>query len=325
MNSGDTSTKWKVVLSALMALLLLAGCNQTPETPVPDSGSGYDTSILEEGGNINLALREAHQGMGPSIVGDPTAVYGVIMTYSAAVKAAGSKIVVGESQAWKFDRLVYLYLFEGDIFDPDPRTRNTTDWAQKIVILDAETGAPFREITHRVLTKLDVSQFLPLTIRDNTKGVPPREIKSLNQPPPIPMARATPAFKPPDETPITTPPPPVESGFTIFFPQQESVEGERVVMTALIFGELRLIDGCLRVGSGAGHLLVWPPGFSLSTENDGIEILSGAGQVVARVGEEIRMGGGEVPFIDGAARTRLKIPADCPGRYWIVGRVREPK
>ena len=142
--------------------------------------------------------------MGPSIVGDPTAVYGMIMTYSAAVKAAGSKVVDGESQAWKFDRLVYLYLFEGDIFDPDPRTRNTIDWAQKVVILDAETGAPFREITHRVFTKLDASRFLPLTIRDNIKGVPPREIKSLNRPPRIPVARATPAPKPPDETPTPT-------------------------------------------------------------------------------------------------------------------------
>lgn len=311
----------------LMVLLLLAACTQAAATPDPGVDSDEETSILEEGGNINLALREAQKGRGPSIIGDPTAVYGMIMTYSAAVKAAGSKAVDGESQAWKFDRLVYLYLFEGDIFDPDPRTRNTTDWAQKVVILDAETGAPFSEITHRVITKLDVSQFLPLTIRDNTKGVPPREIKSLNRPPPIPVARATPAPKPPDETPIPTPLPlpPVESSLTIFFPQQEPVEGERVVMTALIFGELRLVDGCLRVGSGPGHLLVWPPGFSLSTENDGVEILNGAGQVVARVGEEVHMGGGEVPFIEEAARTRLKIPADCPGRYWIVGKVREPK
>ena len=110
-----------------------------------------------------------------------------------------------------------------------------------------------------------------------------------------------------------------ESGPTIFFPQQPPVEGEREMMTAMIGGQLRLGDGCLR--AGAGHLLVWPPGWSLSTENDRIEILNGTGQVVARVGEEVRMSGGEVPFIEGAARTQLKIPADCPGRYWIVGDV----
>ncbi len=83
---------------------LLVACSQAPVTPVPGTGSDEETSILEEGGNINLALREAQQGMGPSIVGDPTAVYGKIMTYGAAVKAAGSKAVDGESQAWKFGR-----------------------------------------------------------------------------------------------------------------------------------------------------------------------------------------------------------------------------
>ena len=187
-----------------LALVLLAACTQAAAISAPVAGSDEETSILEEGGNINLALREAQKGMGPSIVGDPTAVYGKIMTYSAALKAAGSRGLEGDSQAWKFDRLVYLYLFEGDIFDPDPRTRNVTDMAQKVVILDAETGAPFREITHRAVTKLDVSQFLPLTFRDNTKGVPPREIKGLNRPPPIPVARATPAPKPPEETATST-------------------------------------------------------------------------------------------------------------------------
>ena len=103
--------------------------------------------------------------------------------------------------------LLVAYLFEGDFTDADPRTSDVTDWAQKVVILDAETGSSFREITHRVLTKLDVSQFLPLTIRDNIEGVPPREIKSLNRPPPIPVAAATPAPKASEETPTATAPP----------------------------------------------------------------------------------------------------------------------
>ncbi len=91
-----------------LTLLLMVACSQGAATPAPGTGSDDETSILEEGGNINLALREAHKGMGPSMVGDPTAVYGKIMTYGAAVKAAGSKAVDGESQAWKFGRLVYL-------------------------------------------------------------------------------------------------------------------------------------------------------------------------------------------------------------------------
>ncbi len=194
-------------LFAAVVLLLLAACGQTSETLLPPGAGLAEAAILEEGGNINLALREAQNGMGPSVVGDPTAVYGKIMTYSAAVKAAGSTAVDGESQAWKFDRPVYLYLFEGDITDADPRTSNVTDWAQKAVILDAETGSPFMEITHRAITKVDVFQFLPLLIRDNTKGVPPREIKSLNRPPVVAVEPATAAPKPPSGTPTPNPKP----------------------------------------------------------------------------------------------------------------------
>ena len=190
--------------AAVLLTMLLAACGQGAATPTPGTVSDDETSILEEPGNINLALREAQNGMGPSIVGDPAAVYGQIMTYTAALKAGGSNGREGESQAWKFDRLVYLYLFEGDIADGDPRTSSVTDWAQKVVIIDAETGSPFTEITHREPGRLSVSQFLPLTIRDDTKGVPPREIKSLNRPPTIPVGMATPASKPVRTTPAPT-------------------------------------------------------------------------------------------------------------------------
>ena len=156
------------------------------------AGSHGEASTLEEGGNLNLALQQAQNGRGPSIVGDPAAVYGRILTYSAAAKAAGSSRRDGESQAWKFDRPVYLYLFEGDIADADPRTSQVTDWAQVILIFDAETGSSFRGVAHRAITAVDVSQFLPLTISDSIKGVPSHEIKSLNRPPPVLVASATP-------------------------------------------------------------------------------------------------------------------------------------
>jgi len=124
-------------------------------------------------------------------VGDPAAVYISILTYSVAVKAAGSSGRDGESQAWKFDRPGYLYQFEGDIADADPRTSQVTDWAQVIFILAAETGSSFRRVAHRAITAVDVSQFIPLTISDSIEGVPPREIKSLNRPPPVSVPSAT--------------------------------------------------------------------------------------------------------------------------------------
>jgi len=216
------------IAAAVLLTMLLGACGQGVATPTPGTVSDDETSILEEPGNINLALREAQNGMGPSIVGDPAAVYGKIMTYTAALKAGGSNGREGESQAWKFDRLVYLYLFEGDIADGDPRTSSVTDWAQKIVIIDAETGSPFTEITHREPGRLSVSQFLPLTIRDDTKGVPPREIKSLNRPPPIPVGMATPASKPVETTPtpdLTPTQPELDGQSTGPIPQSGSTEG----------------------------------------------------------------------------------------------------
>ena len=114
-------------------LLLLAACGggepipksaSTVESPEPSHqaqqmpvGPDQDAAILEEGRNINWALSLAQSGMGPSLIGDPTAVYGGIMTYRAALEAVGSKVKVGASQAWKLDREVYVYLFEGEFTD----------------------------------------------------------------------------------------------------------------------------------------------------------------------------------------------------------------
>ena len=91
-------------------------------------------------------------------------------------------------------------------------------------------------------------------------------------------------------------------------------------MEAELIGELAVSEGCLRMGSADGYLLVWPPGFRLSTENDQIQVLNGAGQVVARVGEEVYMGGGEKRYLEQLDEyVRRQLPPDCPGPYWIVG------
>ena len=42
-------------------------------------------------------------------------------------------------------------------------------------------------------------------------------------------------------------------------------------MAALYIGPLTMVDGCLRIGdSEAGNLVVWPPDFAVSIENDSI-------------------------------------------------------
>ena len=109
------------------------------------------------------------------------------------------------------------------------------------------------------------------------------------------------------------------SGSPISFPQGqlETETGERVAMEALLWGELVKVDGYLRVKGSDGvtsHLLIWPPDFMLNTEEDAIQILNGAGQVVARVGDELRVSRGAV-----SEYTGLPSPDQSPGPYWIVG------
>ncbi|MCH7737855.1 MAG: hypothetical protein IH872_10720 [Chloroflexi bacterium] len=157
-------------------------------------GSTADKAILEEGGNINGALQIAQNSRGPSIEGEPAAIYGKIMKYEDAVKGFGSLVVaLGESQAWKFDRPVHVYLFEGDFTSTKIGTSQVSDWVQTILIIDAETGTLMQRTTHRLAGKIDTSQFLTLEVRESIKGVPARDVTSLDRPVEVPVAAATPA------------------------------------------------------------------------------------------------------------------------------------
>ncbi len=94
-------------------------------------------------------------------------------------------------------------------------------------------------------------------------------------------------------------------------------------MTALRIGSLTMVDGCLRIGdSEASNLVVWPPDFEVSIENDIIRVLYDDHEVEVRLGQVVRLGGGEVKSIEAFdERTRQGIPAGCPGPYWLVGSI----
>jgi len=71
------------------------------------------------------------------------------------------------------------------------------------------------------------------------------------------------------------------------------------------------------------HLLVWPHGFSVSTEDGVIQIIDDNGQPIMRVGDNIKLGGGggEMPS-ERIAKYSAELPSDrCSGPYWIVGEV----
>lgn len=112
---------------------------------------------------------------------------------------------------------------------------------------------------------------------------------------------------------------------TPFFPKQSDPNLD--AMNALLVGELVLVDGCLRVDDNDpdidNYLLVWPYGFSLSTEGDVIQVIDDKGQPVARVGDRVKIGGGEcVKPCEHIAKYSADLPSNrCSGPYWIVGEV----
>lgn len=135
-----------------------------------------------------------------------------------------------------------------------------------------------------------------------------------------------PGNKPPTVTPsealhredlLLTPPVP-----GIAFPRQKPVEGIRTSMLAELVGTLVLDadGGCLRVAPLYGDeslLPIWPPEYTLRVEGEQVLVLDGEGQVVARVGEEVSMSGGQISMTD--EWVLQQIPSACRGAYFVVG------
>ncbi len=112
--------------------------------------------------------------------------------------------------------------------------------------------------------------------------------------------------------------PPLDPPPGIVFPRQAPPEGLRAEMAALLIGELTEEDGCLRVGEkGESSLVIWPCDHTVTATEDGtVQIRDGDGNVVAEVGDIVRLGGGQVPTVDNLAGT--EIPDRCGGPYWIA-------
>jgi len=118
-----------------------------------------------------------------------------------------------------------------------------------------------------------------------------------------------------DRDSLLTPPVP-----GIAFPRQKPVEGIRVSMLAELIGTLQLEGECLYVHTlhgGERVLPIWPPEFTLRVEDEQVLVIDGEGQVAARAGEEVYMGGGYVPVSD--EWVLGQIPQACRGPYFVVG------
>lgn len=142
-------------------------------------------------------------------------------------------------------------------------------------------------------------------------------------PAPAPASAPAPA---PTSAPEPATQPPESAGSIPALPELR--EPSNAFMEALLSGTLIDQSGCLRVspdGKQPGHLLIWQPGYGARRTGDRLEIVDSTGKVVARVGEPLRTGGGQVQLTD-ALRKQLKAPLDaaCVGPYWLMGQLQAP-
>lgn len=109
-----------------------------------------------------------------------------------------------------------------------------------------------------------------------------------------------------------------KSSFSIpFFPVQKTPANAS--MQALLSGPLKLEDKCLKVGE---NLIVWPYGFSMQTKGTKVNILDKKGNIVASVGDTVKLSGGQVTAqASGSEMLSQFVNDDCRGPLWITGEV----
>lgn len=111
-----------------------------------------------------------------------------------------------------------------------------------------------------------------------------------------------------------------------FFPRHQ-LTGHSGVPAGDIAGLLTLEDGriWIETASGGRYLALWPGDVELQPGTRAMEIRTGTGRTVARVGEPIHAEGGEssdAAFVDDLIDGR--IPEACRGAgYWLVSEVLE--
>ncbi len=110
----------------------------------------------------------------------------------------------------------------------------------------------------------------------------------------------------------------------IYFPTPE--EPANAYMDALARGKL-IFDGkyiLLRAGFlffTEDMLLIWPYGYSVAVEKGEIQILNENRQIVARVGDNVKLGGGENPISNVEKLIGESLPEEWNGTCWLVAPV----
>ena len=113
-----------------------------------------------------------------------------------------------------------------------------------------------------------------------------------------------------------------------FFPTDVR-DGPRVTMTARSSGRLTLEVGCLWLRSGGEvDLMIWPAAHRVEWWDGRLVVVNNTNEVVARVGDQVTVGGGEWLAMEAQididreveAIIGRPIPPPCrTGRYWLGG------
>ncbi len=110
----------------------------------------------------------------------------------------------------------------------------------------------------------------------------------------------------------------------LYFPVQK--EPATIVLTSLVSGRLVVDNGYLRVSYrlgglfplSRGSMIIWPHGYSWKAENNEIWILDDKGQKVLRVGDSVKLGGGEIPASFAEQLIGQKLPVGIEGPFWLA-------
>ena len=116
----------------------------------------------------------------------------------------------------------------------------------------------------------------------------------------------------------------------VYFPKQDGTLGtdqgmERFVGKLVVERRCLVVDAAVRVRDrvimpGGRHLLIWPSTFSLSLNDEVVGIVDPAGQVVARVGDEVQFSAVSISYQEATEHSGLReISPACSGGYWVVG------
>jgi hypothetical protein len=114
---------------------------------------------------------------------------------------------------------------------------------------------------------------------------------------------------------------------TMFFPIQKKPDPNYIYPTALFEGKLVLDNNSLRLKAfwSTSDLLIWPYGYSPRIVDKQIQVIDNDGQLVGRLGDKIKVGGGEVPSEIIEKYIGQELPDDSEGPYWLVSHVIDNK